>query len=1080
MLSIFIFILVGVTAYTTNLSLEKRHHQWFIPTFIAFIFMVIIPFYLMGYNGVVTGVSLIDGTSKLATMLFDQKSIEIKNIYFLSIVVILLHTLFLNFLKHQESNPMVKKMSTILSWVAIGSLFLLFATRDFHLPIALLDTLLNGTIEVDPRLLFLIAYIYGKYLLLMMVESLKVVPMYKNLSEAFPFYQWIDDEQMQLRNRYVPIGYYLFLSSAILYAIVMFDVSYHWELTGLFLIFGIAIIFELSIYLSAPFAQYNSQEIATQAPPQDSSDDLRILFQEYSNQFENQKKLFNKTLLIEGSTKQQKVTRSLIESLSADTQSLYQSYKSRYSKVKEEYFEAFDHILNSFDEEKKDQNANVLVKNSFAYEYEPYLAHFLHYLLEKEKNTLFIFNTPQEQELTLKYLPKIFNSSLLSIKTMLDISHKREGEDDLKYTVIADTAKRLNEAFFYEELKHISLIVILHLDSTLDKYVIQTNLLLDKIFDYAAQKPSILAFSQSSSELSSSFHNQFPIVGSSITQVTVEQSKNKVYTRFFNAEGRLVKHKYTKNISGPDRISDLSALTLLALQRHVKLIKISSAGFIDIEDDLQRFQDGLILNHNSKDIGKTIYQHIEVYYPHYLQPLSSQDKLFYIDDRYNLASTMQKWASYTLAPEVFFIIVSPRYLLREYIRHYINFFVDSAYITDFILYGTLEDKMKAYILFQRLQSTYTSQYHIARTLNKRGEEITKFDIIEFLNRLLDLSLDEANILFKDHDIFENDEFRRVRNYKISIIDSMDSIDSKPYQLVAQNDGTHFDIEIGEVDIYTKYLPHQIHIFGNKMYKIDEIDDHKIRVIAQNNDEIPQYRIKKEFFIRLEESKELLSQAIEYGKASHLQVTHLEHFGGLHVDTQGYHQYYAEGSSSYQKVSPKKSFSKGSIFQIDIRREEGFSDAIRFGFVALLNEILYTLFPNSHHLVDIMTHYLDEDYDTMYFPKLTLQHPKISVDPKRLSLFIVESTELNIGLHKTFLDNFNKILEIIDDYLVWLIKNESEDTFVKDIKLGGVSIYDKFGKELEDLQKSTLALLRGTNDLRENRKDPTLNRHSHFI
>jgi len=1078
MLSIFIFMIIGLTSYTTNLSFGKRHHQWLIPVVFMLSFVMMIPFYLMGYNGVVTQVPLVDSTSTLAVKLLDPQSIEIKNIYLLSILLILLHTLFLNFLKQQKSDPRLKKMSSILSWVTTLSLFLLFATRDFHIPIASLDGMLNGSTMITPPLLFLIGYIYAKYLLLMLVESLQTLPAYRHLSESSTFYHW--NEQMQLRNRYVPIGFYLFLSSAILYFFVMLDVSYHWEITGAFLLFGIVFIFELSIYLSAPFAQYHDEAISTQAPTQDKSDALRALFQEYSNQFRNEKKLFHKTLLIEGSHKQQKVTRSRIESLSSDTQSLYQSYQSKYSKVKEEYFEAFDHILNSFNEDRRDQNINVLVKNSFAYEYEPYLAHFLHYLLEKEKNTLFIFNTPQEQSLSLEYLPKIFDSSLLSIKTMLDISHKHEGEDELKYTVIADTAKRLNETFFYEELKHISLIIILHLDTTLDKYVIQTNLLFDKIFDYAAQKPSILAFSQSSSELSSSFHNQFPIVGSNIKQVSIEQSKNKVYTRFFNAEGRLVKHKYTKNISGPDRISDLSALTLLALQRHVKLIKICSAGFIDIEDDLQRFQDGLILNHNSKDIGKTIYQHLEVYYPHYLQPLGLQDKLFYIDDRYNLASTTQKWSSYTLADEVFFIIVSPRYLLREYIRHYINFFVDSAYITDFILYGTLEEKMKAYILFQRLKSTYTSQYHIAKTLNKRGEEITKFDIIDFLNRLLELSLDEANILFKDHDIFENDEFKSVRNYKISIVDSMESIDPKPYQLVAQNDGTYFEIEIAEVDIYTKYLPHQIHIFGNKMYKIDEIGEHKIRVIAQTSEEIPQYRIQKAFNIRFEESKELLMQRIETGNASHLQVRHIEHFGGFHIDIQGYHQYYAEGSSSYQNVSLKKSFSKGSIFQIDITREQGFSDAIRFGFVALLNEILYTLFPNSHHLVDIMTNYLDSNYDAIYFPILSLQHPKIEAQAQTLSLFIVESTELNIGLHKTFLDNFNKILEIIDDYLVWLITNESEDTFVKDIKLGGVSIYDKFGMELRELQQITLALLRGTNDLRENRKDPTLNRHSHFI
>jgi hypothetical protein len=860
------------------------------------------------------------------------------------------------------------------------------------------------------------------------------------------------------------MGYYLFILSIILYILIILDFNYEWKITGLFLVFSTIILFESALYLSAPFAQYEEVDITVGEDIRDERIRLESLFKEYVQIFKESEKLFFRKK-IDFDFKVEKKIEPIVDSFMNDTKELYSNYKKANREFKVGYFQAFDYLLKSFDEE----NIKVIVKNSFAYQHEPYLVQFIEYLLGKEKNILFIFNTEQERDLIKEHQKKIFNSDLFLFEDMLSLHGKTK--DELKHAIIADTTDNLNRYFHkVDNLQHINLIIILDLDTTLDKYVTQTNLLLYKIKDFNSEQPSILGFSKSSSLLESSFHNQFPIVGSNIEEIKIEQTKDRIYMLGFKSEFEPVKQTFGKHIPSATHIEDITALSWLALKKHVKSIKLSSSGFVDMENDVGLFKSALA----GSDVGRRT-SYLDIYKNHYLKNLTKKDKLFILDDRYNLAYTVQKWLSYTLANEIFLIIVSPRYLLREYIGSNIEFFMEQAYIKDFLLYGTLEEKKIAYLLYRRLKGGFTNRESVARSLNKRAKEITKFDIIEFLNKLLDLSLDEDNIEFEDRDIFENGKFKTIRHYQIAIEEGTTaSIDSQPYRVVAHGDGTPLGIDIHEEDIYTRYFPKQIHLFDDKIYRIENIERGEIRVVSTIGEEIPQYRAKKSFVMKIDESKQIESKGLDGYK-----IVYYEHFGSFNFSVNRYYEYFAQGGPTYQDILVRKEFNRQSFFQIDIIRNDSFDESTRFAFVCLLNELLYTLFPNNYHLVDIMTQYSNSEYDSLYFPDLRIENGDERFDEKTLSLYIVESTEIDMGLHKTFIDNFLKMILIIDDFLVWLQENQ-EKNFLEDIKLEGISLMSKLG-DISSIKEITFELLGRNNNIAKDRKTADLKTiHSDYI
>jgi len=120
MVTIIAFLLIGVTAFNMNLSLKDRYNQWFIPFAFIFIIFIVMIFYVIGINGIITDNFIIDNTSKMISDFLDQKSIYVSNIYLLSVAIILMHTALLNILNKKQSSIFVtisKIFCTIITFV---------------------------------------------------------------------------------------------------------------------------------------------------------------------------------------------------------------------------------------------------------------------------------------------------------------------------------------------------------------------------------------------------------------------------------------------------------------------------------------------------------------------------------------------------------------------------------------------------------------------------------------------------------------------------------------------------------------------------------------------------------------------------------------------------------------------------------------------------------------------------------------------------------------------------------------------------------------------------------------------------
>jgi hypothetical protein len=211
-------------------------------------------FYFIGINDIITNNFIIDNTSKMISDFLDQEKIEVRNIYILSVALILIHTTFLNILNRKQSS-IFTMISKILSWIISLALLLLLYSKNINIPIEFINNLLHGKQDVASPIIFLIYYIFIKYGILMILDSIKNSSYYDNITYALPFYRK-GISKYNIENKFVPMGYYLFILSIVLYILIIIDFNYEWKITGLFLVFSTIILFESALYLSAPFAQY--------------------------------------------------------------------------------------------------------------------------------------------------------------------------------------------------------------------------------------------------------------------------------------------------------------------------------------------------------------------------------------------------------------------------------------------------------------------------------------------------------------------------------------------------------------------------------------------------------------------------------------------------------------------------------------------------------------------------------------------------------------------------------------------------------------------------------------------------------
>ena len=224
-------------------------------------------------------------------------------------------------------------------------------------------------------------------------------------------------------------------------------------------------------------------------------------------------------------------------------------------------------------------------------------------------------------------------------------------------------------------------------------------------------------------------------------------------------------------------------------------------------------------------------------------------------------------------------------------------------------------------------------------------------------------------------------------------------------------------------IYQKYLPGQFFTFGGKYYEMQYLTADGQVLVRRAADHIsgrPSYRQIREYII----SDSRPSRRIGACKdINGLKV--VREFADIEVVTPGYYRMERYNDfTTARKIAfegensgiPKRTYRNKEIIRIDLPDSEGkLTDNIRYTVTLLMNELFKTIFAENQAFISAVTDLSFLDGDNKDKPQ-TYSLTGEAVNSG--SIYIIEDSQLDLGLTVAFERNIERIFSIIHDYLDW--------------------------------------------------------------
>ena len=412
------------------------------------------------------------------------------------------------------------------------------------------------------------------------------------------------------------------------------------------------------------------------------------------------------------------------------------------------------------------------------------------------------------------------------------------------------------------------------------------------------------------------------------------------------------------------------------------------------------------------------------------------------DDRNNLFETRRNFA--TIAEQQGFInVISSEYMLREYMSDNTEIFTADPKAIPYITadYARTKrnsilslclllciDSVKEEVLLRQLAILNLNTKDPVQEMWKEICTIFGCDsatdkhgnpILSVKNR------DGKTILFEKK---ETIVFKREYSVESGKFESVYTIDNRDFSCIILDDLQNAsyiaeqeskDVYIGtelKGHVYQKYMPGQFFTLNGKYYEmVSTTSDNRI-LVRRASEHISgrlSYRQIRNYTINhLEDSSSMGALKSVNNIDIHYQ------FADFTVDTPGYwklHAYNDFDNGDLVKVNgvPVREFHHKQILKFDFSKfGDDFTDSIRMTLANLLNEVFVTLFADNQAFISAIT---PGSYDAPLTYSLEIAEDIENADK---CIFIIEDSQLDIGLLIAVERNINRIFHIISDYLTW--------------------------------------------------------------
>jgi len=441
------------------------------------------------------------------------------------------------------------------------------------------------------------------------------------------------------------------------------------------------------------------------------------------------------------------------------------------------------------------------------------------------------------------------------------------------------------------------------------------------------------------------------------------------------------------------------------------------------------------------------------------------------DDRNNLFETRRNFA--TIAEQQGFVnVISSEYMLREYMSSNPELFTADAKAIPYITADYARTKRNAILslclllCIDSVQKEVLDRQMVMLNINTADPvaEIWKEICVIFGHSAVTDKKGTPVLCVRTPDgkdiRFEKDAtilFKREYSVDSGKFESVYTIDNKDFSRIILDDlqnATYIaeqeskDVYIGtelKGHVYQKYMPGQFFTLNGKYYEMVSTTTNNRILVRRASEHIGgrlAYRQVRNYTIhQLEDVAAMGALKTVNNIDIHYQ------YASFSVDTPGYWKLRAyndfdNGDRVQVNGVPTRSYHHKQILKLDFSKlGDGFTDSVRMTLTNLLNEIFVTLFADNQPFISAVT---PGSYDAPLTYSLELEE---NAEAAQKCIFIIEDSQLDIGLLVAVERNVNRILQIIADYLAWNDEMIAESIRLanapkEEPKKAGINVYEE--------------------------------------
>lgn len=215
-------------------------------------------------------------------------------------------------------------------------------------------------------------------------------------------------------------------------------------------------------------------------------------------------------------------------------------------------------------------------------------------------------------------------------------------------------------------------------------------------------------------------------------------------------------------------------------------------------------------------------------------------------------------------------------------------------------------------------------------------------------------------------------------------------------------------------VFQKYLPGQFFTFGGKYYEMQRVTSAGQVLVRRAADHItgrPAYRQVRRYYLSNAVDSSVMGDQMD---VAGLRLT--KQYADIRVETPAYWQMdtyndFAHGRKVTLNGVPERIYYSKQVLRIDLPGD-GLTDEICGTITLLFNEVFRTLFAENHAFIAAVTP------GEAAVPATYSLSGEGGFDPGRNCIYIIEDSQLDLGLLVAVQRNLNRIFAMVCDYLDW--------------------------------------------------------------